>query len=176
VELFVPGDLRLPALVAIGLLLGFLLESLLLERAATWYYAAGAPLRPELLPHVPAKNAPTEGRHAGIHWKRIGPGMVAFWADRKERRIPTMLHGLAIERDMGAMISLDVRWSPPFTPLLAAVWLMLLGLVRGEGQITVPIGACMLVAITLLYQRGAQQAAEALRFALQQEDDDARKG
>ena len=47
---------------------------------------------------------------------------------------------------------------------------------RGEGQITVPIGACMLVAITLLYQRGAQQAAEALRFALQQEDDDARKG
>lgn len=168
-DLLAPGDLRLPALVAVALVLGFILEALFMGRGARWYYAAGAPLRPPLVPYTMPSKPHESGTHAGIHWRRIEPGMVVFWADRQDRRVPTMLHGLALERQRGEVVHLDVRWAPPWTPLLAACWLMVLGLLRGEAQLTVPIGIAMIVALGILYHRGARGAAASLRFALQQE-------
>ena len=46
---------------------------------------------------------------------------------------------------------------------------MTLGLVRGDGMMTGPIGSLMLAGLGLLYHRGAVQAGRVLRFALQQE-------
>ncbi len=172
-ELLLPGSLTLPLLVGLGLLLGFLLEGLLIQRAATWYFAAGLPLGRTPVPFPTPSSARDEGVHAGLCYRRIGPGMVAFWADRRDRRLPSMLHGLAIEQATGQQqVLLDVRWAPPFTPVLGATWLIFLGLARGEGQITVPIGVLLLGAVAVLYHRGALQACRTLRFALQNGSDD----
>jgi len=176
VELLAPGNLTLPLLVGVALLLGFGLEGLLLARGAAWYYAAGLPLGRSPVPFSRPGRGADEGAHGGLRYRRIAPAMVAFWADRGDRRLPTMLHGLAIERLQGDRVSLDVRWAPPITPVIAAGWLILLGLARGEGQITVPIGALMIGALVVLYHRGAIQACRSLRFALQQEGADAEEG
>jgi len=169
-ELLTPGSLTLPLLVAFGLLAGFVLEALFLTRGAGWYYAMGLPLGRTPSPYEPPARPAPQGRHGGLRFRRIGPGLVAFWADRRDRRLPSLLHGLAVERVVGDTTVLDVRWAPPFTPLVAAAWLIVLGLIRGEGQITLPIGLMMIGAIGLLYHRGAVQACRTLRFALQQEE------
>ena len=166
-ELLTPGTLVLPAMVGLGLLLGFLVETLLIQRASTWYYAAGLPLGRTPVPFPPADVHRQSGVHAGLRYRRVAPGVVAFWADRADRRLPAMLHGVAFERAMGPQVALDVRWAPPFTPLLGATWLIVLGLARGEAPLTVPIGLLLIAAVAVVYHRGAVQACRTLRFALQ---------
>ncbi len=168
-ELLTPGSLTLPLLVGLGLLAGFALEALLLARGARWYYAVSLPIGRTPVPYEAPARPAERGAHGGLRFRRIGPGLIAFRADRRDRRLPSLLHGLAVERVVGAKTVLDVRWAPPFTPIVGASWLIVLGLIRGEGQITVPIGLMMIAALALLYHRGAVQACRTLGSALQQE-------
>ncbi|MEQ1507767.1 MAG: hypothetical protein ABMB14_36400, partial [Myxococcota bacterium] len=62
-------------------------------------------------------------------------------------------------------IELDVRWSPPWTPMLALLWFAVLGIARGEGLLTVSIAVGMALAVWWLYAERAQRAAAELRWA-----------
>ncbi len=57
-----------------------------------------------------------------------------------------------------------VCWAPPWSPLLAALWLAGIGAVRGEAWLTVPIAAVMVLGVVLLYRQVALRVAAELRW------------
>ena len=159
------GNLGLTLAVAAVLVGGTLLEALWVRGAWQAYFRLSLPLGAEPLPlaTVPTRS---EGETAGLGFRRVSDGVYLYWADRRRRAAPTLLHGVVDLVPSRKGCQLKLRWAPPWTPLLAAIWLMGLGVARGEAQVTVPIGCAMVFGIVVLYLRGARQAATELRYAL----------
>ena len=65
-------------------------------------------------------------------------------------------------------VRLPVRWAPPWTPFLALLWFMALGLTRGHGLLTIPVGATLIVALWFVYRQAAAGAAKELRWSFVQ--------
>lgn len=154
------------ALLATALLFGGLLaERILIGVRHRGYLGLGLPIGPELVPieRLPKKES---GETASVHWVLDGT-TVYFWAGRA----PTGLHGRISLVGPPGRVALDVRWAPPWSPLFAALWLIGLGLVRGDGWLTVPVGSMMGVGLLFVYWQAAVTAARELRWALVKGDD-----
>ena len=158
-------DGSLPTLLfSVALLAGgFATERALLSWRWTPWFAAGLPLVP--VP-VPIPEAPTgSGETASLKWEVVD-GVVRWWADPRRRgAVPTGLRGVVRLRRSTRGVELDVRWSPPWTPLVAMGWLAALGVMRGQTQVTGPIAALLVLAMLLVYHQGALRAAAELRWA-----------
>lgn len=154
-----------PALfAAVAFLGGLLVERLLLQFRVGAWFTAGFPLFPELVP-IPRLPETEAGRTLSVHWERHGD-VLWFWSQPGERNAPMGLHG-AIRLVRGSRgVHLIVRWSPPWSPMLAAAWLAGLGATRGEAAFTVPIATVMILGILFLYRTYAVKAAAELRWAL----------
>jgi hypothetical protein len=162
------------ALVAAGVLFGgLLLERILLTWPWLPYYRLSFPLGRALLPVPEAPKG--EGQTPSVRWAIADAGdrrVVRFWAEPGSRRAPMGLHGLVHMRRMRGQVALDVAWAPPWSPVFAALWLLFLGLFRGDGWVTVPVGSMMVLGIAVLYWRSAMLAARELRWAFVQGLDD----
>ena len=155
------GSLGLALFAAVAFLGGLLVERLLLGVRPALYFDVGVPLLPRL---VPIPEAPEgEGQTATVCWEVVGD-LVRFWAPPGKRTAPMGLHGVVQLSRQGSQVVLDVRWAPPWSPLLAAAWFGGLGLSRGEGSLTLPLAAVMIVGILALYRRAALRAAAELRW------------
>lgn len=162
------GSLSLAGLVAIVLLGGLLFETRVLTRwRKDWYFGAGVPLGLRLVPILRAPEG--KGKTATVAWE-VGdqPHLVRFWADPANRTAPMGLHGVVLLAQGRRGIEMEVRWAPPWSPILAACWLAALGLARGEGTVTVPLGAMILVGVVIVYGERARRAAAELRWAFVQ--------
>ena len=94
---------------------------------------------------------------------------IRFWADPDKRRAPSGLHGaIRLYRAGSGQVGLAVRWRPPWSLLLAAAWLVVLGVVRQEPQITVPIALAWVIGVLVIYRQAALRAAAELRWAFVQ--------
>lgn len=176
-ELVDEGSMSLALAVLAVLVGGTLLELLWVRSGWLRYYRASVPLGAELVP-LPSPPSMDEGRTVSLGFRRAAPGTYVWWADRDARSAPTLLHGLVqlVPAPRGGC-AVSVTWAPPWTPVFAALWLIFLGIARGEAQVTVPIGSAMVLAMAVLYLRGARLAAAELRWALAQDvdEDDARR-
>jgi len=166
-DLLAEGSMHLALGSALMLIFGMVCERFLITRFRwTPYFTAGFPLFPEL---VPISKAPEgTGETATVHWEVVGEDgdLVRFWADPDKRRAPSGLRGaVKLYRARGGSVGLAVRWSPPWTLLLAAGWLVVLGIVRQEPQITVPIAIVWVMGVLLIYRQAALRAAAELRWA-----------
>ncbi|MEZ4323313.1 MAG: hypothetical protein R3F61_37965 [Myxococcota bacterium] len=157
------------AMLAAGALFGGLLvERLLLAFRWLPYFRLGFPLGQ--IP-VPIERAPKgSGETPMVRWE-VRDDEVVWWAEPGTRRAPMGLRGVVVMRRMPARVALEVTWAPPWSPVFAALWLAALGLVRGEGWVTVPVGSAMLVGIAVLYWRSAVMAARELRWAFVKGDE-----
>lgn len=163
------GDAVL-ALAAVGLFgtVG-LVEHLALRRGWAWYFALALPLRAEL---VPLPRAPTgQGRSEGIRWAVDRSGeSVRWWVDGEDRRRLRGLHGrvdLAVDRR--GLVHLGVRWAPWWTPFVACVWLVGVGLFRGDGLdrgVALGTGLALGAIVAVLYHAAAERAVALLRWSL----------
>lgn len=158
-----PGVAAFAALALIG---GLLLEKLLIRLRFTPYFKAGFPLVSELVPLPATPEEGEEGRTASVQWDAPGGGLVRFWTASGAGTAPMLLHGALRLRQTPRGFSVAVRWSPPWSPLLAAGWLALLGIARGEAHVTGPISAVMVLGVLALYLQAARRAARELRWAL----------
>ena len=159
------GSLQLALFAAVTFLGGLVLETRVLLRLRTrWYFSLGIPLAGTL---VPVPRAPEgKGRTASVQWEVAEPGLVRFWANPDERKAPSGLHGIVqLVPTVGGGYGLSVRWAPPWIPLLAALWLALLGAARGEAALTVPIAVLIVAAILFVYGERARRVAHELRQA-----------
>lgn len=164
------GSLPLALAVAVAFLGGFLFETrFLLRRRSDWYFLPGFPLRPPLvpIPRVPEGS----GRTTTVRWERSAPNLVRFWADPSDRVGLAGLHGVVVLAQGRRGIELELRWAPPWTPMFAALWLAGLGLVRGEGPLTVTIGVVICGGMLLVYAERARRAAAELRWSFLQGGD-----
>ncbi len=160
------GSLQLALIAAVAFLGGLVLETrVLLRFRPMWYFAITIPLGRPLVP-IPR---PPEGRGstASVEWEVAGSGEhVRFWANPDERRAPSGLHGLVhLMPATGGGYGLQVRWAPPLVPLFAAAWLALLGAMRGEGELTIPIAVLIAAGILVVYGDRARRIAQELRQA-----------
>jgi hypothetical protein len=166
-DLLAEGSMRLALGSALMLIGGMVLERFLLTRFR-WmaYFSAGFPLFPQLVP-IPTR--PTgRGETATVHWEVVEgrEDRIRFWADPDQRRAPSGLHGaVRLYPLSGGRTGLAVRWSPPWTLLLAAGWLVVLGVIRQEPQITVPIALVWVLGVLMIYRQAALRAAAELRWA-----------
>ena len=158
------GSVELALFAALAFLGGLVLETRVLLRWRTdAYFLVTLPLGASL---VPIRAAPQgRGRTPSVLWEVARPGLVRFWASPDERRAPSGLHGIVWLVPGAGGVGLDVRWAPPWSPLFAALWLALLGVARGEGQLTVPIAAMITGALAFIYWDRARRVAAELRFA-----------
>lgn len=163
------GSIQLAMVAALLFLGGLVVERLVLtwQRPAA-YFAVGLSLLDEPVP-IPA--APEgEGQTATVAW-RAGADRVLFWAPVGARQAPMGLHGRVDLEPTTRGVHLRVRWAPPWSPLLAAMWLVGLGVARGEAYLTAPIGTIIVVGVLLLYRQVARRAAAELRWAWVRGDD-----
>ena len=156
--------MNLALVVAASLVGGLFLERSLLTR---WrhnaYFTLGFPLIPAL---VPIPDPPTgAGATASVQWEVVDKELVRFWSKPGDRSSPMGLHGAIHLTRAGRGVQLDVRWSPPLTPLAAATWLAALGSARGEAALMLPLAAAMIIGMILLYRSAAIRAAAELRWA-----------
>lgn len=164
-----PGSLGLALAAAFGLAGGLWFETrYLLGRRSDGYFLVGFPLGGRMvpIPHAPEGS----GQTASVRWevssaRGDAPNLVRFWADPGARTAPTGLHGVVILARGLSGVELEVRWAPPWTPILAAVWLFALGVTRGEAALTGSIAIAMVVGILVLYGERARRAAVELRWA-----------
>jgi hypothetical protein len=158
------GSLVLPVVAALLLIGGWFAETQLVGRwRADWYFLAGLPLGARL---VPIPEAPEgEGRTHSVCWEVSGPELVRYWVDPSSRNAPSGLHGVVVLLRTRHGVELDVRWAPPWTPILAAAWLAGLGILRGEAQLTVPIASCMVLGLFVVYGARARRVAAELRWS-----------
>lgn len=161
------GQLSVALFAAVVFVAGLVIETrVLLQWRADWYFLPGFPLGLRL---VPIPRAPEgSGRTASVRWEVSAPNLVRFWADPSERAAPSGMHGVVVLAQGRQGIELDFRWAPPWTPLLAALWLAVLGIARGEGQTTVPIAVAIAVGIGVVYFERARRVAAELRWAFVQ--------
>jgi len=153
---FLEGSMRLVILTGGFLLLGFLLERLFVAVKWVPYFRCGVPVwgpvRSEVRP--PAES----GRNDWLHWQNLESGEVIFWADTRTRRTPAGLHGVwkIVPTENGE----EVRacWAPPWTPVLAALWLVGLGAMRGDAVMTLTIAAGLIGTLGAVYGHMARRA------------------
>lgn len=158
------GNLTLLVVVGVGAIVGLLVERLLLTAGARAYFRLGMPLGEELVP-IPFP-PDGEGRTASVRWATAADNStVRFWSHPGDRAAPMGLHGVVglVRGPRG--IHLPVRWAPPWTPFLALLWFAGLGVLRGQGLITVPIALLIMAALVLLYRQAALRAARELRWS-----------
>ncbi|MFT7519859.1 MAG: hypothetical protein ACI9MC_002003 [Kiritimatiellia bacterium] len=150
-------------LIAGGLCIGGLvLERILLQIQWKPYFLFGLPLWMEL---VSVPNMPEgEGETASVNWV-AEPGLVRFWSQPGRRGSPMGLHGVVQADGPAGDVRLNVRWAPPWTPLLAMVWFAGLGVARGQGHLTLPVAALLCAGILVGYRLVAVRAAAELRWA-----------
>ncbi len=157
------------SLGTVGLTLLVLGGSLAVERLAVAlraraWFSFTLPLHVELLP-IAEPPAGDGGQAGGLTWQRMEDGVIVWWASRAGG-IPAGLHGVAyLARSRGG-VHVQVRWAPPMTPLVGAMWLAVLGAARREAELSGPLAALLVLAIMLVYQRAAVQASRVLRWAL----------
>lgn len=163
------GSLALALGSALGMAVGLFAERQALVARWAPYFIGGLPLGAEPLPLVVLPEG--AGRTASVAWERVpGAGPVVqirFWAPVGGKTAPSGLHGvvwLTPQTPTGPW-RCEVRWAPPFTPALGAFYLAVLGVVRGEPQVTIPIACFMLVGLFLVYFAAARRAAAELRWA-----------
>lgn len=158
------GSLALALAAAIVFLGGMVLETrVLLRFRRDWYFLPGFPLGARIVP-IP-RPPEGSGRTRSVRWEVAAPHLVRFWADPSDRTAPTGLHGVVILAQGRQGVELELRWAPPWTPILAATWLAVLGAARGEGRLTVPIAIVILLAIGALYAQQARRIAAELRWS-----------
>lgn len=166
-----PGSSTLAIAAAVLFLGGWLLETRILLRWRTdAYFLAAFPLglRPVPIPVAPEG----QGRTRSVLWEASRPDLVRFWADPRDRTTPSGMHGVVVLTRSRRGVELEVRWAPPWTPLVAAVWLACLGIVREEAALTVPIAACIVGAVLFVYGERARRVAAELRWAFVRGGDD----
>jgi len=157
------------AFLAAALLFGGLaVERSLLLRRWLPYYALGIPLGRVLLPIPTAPKG--GGSTAMVRWE-VCEDAVLYWAEPRTRSAPMGLHGRIQLVRRGSTVALEVFWAPPWVLVFAALWLIGLGLLRGEGWLTVPVGSSMVLGIAVLYWRSALTAARELRWAFVKGED-----
>ena len=158
------GSLTLALASALVLIGGLVLETrVLLAYRTDLYFLASLPMMRMLvpIPEVPKG----QGRTPSVLWEVTSSGMVRYWASPKERKAPSGLRGVVHFVPTTAGWALAVRWAPPWSPILAALWLAVLGIARDEAQLTVPIALMMVAAILFVYGQRAQAVAQELRFS-----------
>ena len=152
------------AALALVPVLGLLVEAGLVRLGWMPYFLAGFPLLPEV---VPIEGMPTEAGKAGsVCWDMPATGSVRWWSNPDSRESLTGLHGVVLCVRRGDNVRLHMRWSPPWSPLLAAAGLLILGVVRGLSHVTAPVSVVMVLGLVVLYHQGALRAAGELRFGL----------
>ncbi|HHO52303.1 MAG TPA: hypothetical protein ENK18_15875 [Deltaproteobacteria bacterium] len=160
----VDGSVGLALSAAMAFLGGLLLEGrVLLRWRSDLYFQVALPLGASLVP-IP-RPPEGSGRTPSVRWEVSRPGLVRFWADPDERRAPSGLHGVVRLTHSTRGVQLELWWAPPWSPLLAAVWLGGGGLLRGEAQITLPIGLLILGSILIVYGDRARRVAQELRLS-----------
>jgi hypothetical protein len=164
------GSLALALAAGLVFVGGMVLETrVLLRFRRDWYFLPGFPLG---LRVVPIPRPPEgSGRTASVRWEVSSPHVVRYWADPSERVTPSGLHGVVILAQGRQGVELEIRWAPPWTPFLAAIWLAVLGTARGEGHLTIPIAVAIVLAIAFLYAERARRIAAELRWAFVRGDE-----
>lgn len=162
------GSLYLAVFTALALIGALVLERLVIRR---WrpraYFRVGLPLFMDLVPiPSPPKG---EGQTATVCWQVVDES-VHFWAPVGERTAPSGLHGLVQMRRSADRVHLTVRWSPPWSYLLAALWLVGLGILRGQVALTATISGLLVAGVLLIYHRFALRAARELRWSFVRDD------
>ena len=164
-----PGSLGLALFAAFGLIGGLWIETrYLLANRFDGYFLLGLPLGAQM---VPIPRAPEgSGKTASVRWevspaRPDAPRLVRFWGEPRARASPIGLHGAVILHRGPRGIELEVRWAPPWTLVLATIWLVALGIARGEAGLTVPVALVMIVGIVVVYGDRARRAAMELRWA-----------
>ncbi len=156
------GSVLTAMMAAVLFLGGLLVERILLAMRPRWYFQVGLLLSPPLvsLPYLPEG----QGRTATISWE-AEEELARFWSEPGARRAPMGLHGsVRFLRTRRGDWQPEVRWSPPWSPVLAALWLVGLGAARGEAWLTLPIALAMVAGVFVLYRRSALRAAAELRW------------
>jgi hypothetical protein len=157
------GSFGLTTAVFVGLLVLFLLERVALLKCWQPYYSLGFSGLPEM---VPVPSVPEgQGDCASVRW-RVESQRVIWWAVPRSGRAPMGLHGCTELVGTVGSFRLNVRWAPPWTPLLALAWFAGIGLARGEGYLTVPVGVFLIGLIIWMYRSAALRAAAEIRWAI----------
>jgi hypothetical protein len=161
----IEGSLWLGVLVGAVLVGGLGLERALLRWRRDPWFLTGFRLAP---PPVPIARPPEgRGETATVAWEvsERDPTLVRFWARPGAPGSLGGLHGavrFVPERDR---VRLEVVWAPPWSPVVAALWLGILGAARGEGLLMVPLAVVMIVGLVAIFRGGARRAAAELRWA-----------
>jgi hypothetical protein len=165
------GSLRRVAFAVLVVALSAVAERVWVALRWQPYFAAGIPLAEDPLP-IARKPTESAGAVAGVRWERV-PGREAarWWADPERRIFPGGLHGIVYFGASGRGIQLVVRWSPPWTPIVAFLWLAGVGAADGQGWMTVPLAVLLTFGLAGLYRREAARAAAALRYGWARGDD-----
>ncbi len=158
------GSPLVAAMAAFTLLGGLLGERALLRWRPRAYFRVGFPLGMEPVP-IPAVPVAIKGKTSQVHWERDGDEII-YWAEATERKAPMGLHGQVTLVRTTRNVHLDVIWAPPWTPMIAAIWLAGLGAARGEAALTAPISIVLVVGLLVLYRQSAVQIAAELRYSL----------
>ena len=148
--------------VALAFLVGLVVERALLRWRWTPYFRAGLVLSPPPLPIAVAPEG--SGQTRMVHWEVVNPGLVRFWAPPGGREAPMGLHGVVHLVPSPQGLDLDIRWSPPWSPVLACAWLAGLGITRGEGLIMVSVALVIVAVMAVVYRRFAFGAAAQMRW------------
>lgn len=152
------------ALVAATLLLGgFALETRVLPRLRVpLYHDIGFPLGVEL---PPIREAPVgEGSTNSVDWTADGT-RGRYWVRPGDRHTPTALHGTMRFLPSPQGTRMRFTWSPPWSVALAALWLGVLGTLRGDEALMVPLAIGLFAAVSWLYWVRARRIAVELRMA-----------
>lgn len=134
--------------------------------SACWgraWFTLAVPLGDDLVPlqHLPAGR----GQGRGVAWRVVDEVVLLYRVGRDAA--PRGLHGVVyLLPARGGQVHLDVRWAPPWTPLAAIAWLSVLGTIRGEGAVLVPVSTLLAGALLLAYWQAARRVAASLRQAL----------
>lgn len=152
-----------PLALATMPLVGLGLELLLLRSGWMPYYTSGFPLHLDLVPiaHTPEGT----GKTASVQWEADEDGLVRWRANHETGEGLTGLHGVVRCFRTRRGIGLAFRWSPPWSPLLAAAALAVFGTLRGLAHVTIPVALAMILGLVFVYHQGALRAAAELRWS-----------
>lgn len=164
VESLLAGDALL-ALFAVLLIAGsYAFERAMLVWRTNGWFTASLPLGRELvaLPRAPSGSGETRS----LAWEvDEEAGLVRWWVKPGQR--PSGLHGVVwLVEDHGGRVHLDVRWAPLWTPFLALLWMVPVGVTRGEGPMAGTLAALLMTAILASSWLATPPIAAELRWSL----------
>ncbi|MCB9685221.1 MAG: hypothetical protein H6738_06630 [Alphaproteobacteria bacterium] len=164
------GSLPVALLAALLLFGGLFLETrVLVRRRFDGWFLVGLPVPGRLVP-IPRPPPMGMGRTPTVVWERTTPNLVRWWGVSGERGVPMGLHGCVILAQARGGVELQVRWAPPWTLLLAPVWLASIGTLRGDGPIAIGLGALVAIAVLAVYGSAAARVAGELRWSFLSRD------